>query len=268
MGCGPVTAELERQPAAAASRFGRGLRRPWYVFWRNVERIFYEGHDYTVHVPFGQRVYTPWFAPNGSPFAEAMARVRAGGPVAVSVDRCHLLYQLARSSLRVPGAFAECGVFSGGTAHLLALVLAGEKAEGRPLHLFDTFSGMPELAEPSRDYHRPGDFSGTSVEAVRARLAYPTSRFHPGVMPDTFSEVAGVEPYAFVHVDVDIYDSALECCRWFWPRMAKGGVMVFDDYGFYPYRRAARAAVDAYFQDQPLQPVVLPTGQAFAINLP
>jgi O-methyltransferase len=251
------------------SRVGRILRRPWYKMWRAVERIFYQGREYTLQVPFGQRVYTPWFGQGGeSTFAQAMTRVRASGPVGVSVDRCHLLYQLSQWSLRVAGAFAECGVFTGGTAHLLAIVLSGEESgDRRPLHLFDTFTGMPELARPARDYHGPGDFSGTSVEAVEARLDYPSCQFHPGVMPGTFSDVSDVESYAFVHIDVDIYDSAMECCRWFWPRMTKGGIMVFDDYGFYPYRRAARAAVDTYFSQQPIQPVILPTGQAFVVNL-
>lgn len=198
-----------------------------------------------------------------------MERVRAGGPVGVSVDRCHLLYQLSQWSLRTAGSFAECGVFVGSTAHLLVLVLEAEQgSERRELHLFDTFAGMPDVADPTRDYHRPGDFSGASAQAVQERLAYPNSRLHPGVMPDTFAEVAAVEPYAFVHVDVDIYDSAIECCRWFWPRMAKGGIMLFDDYGFYPYRHAARAAIDTYFRDQPIQPVVLSTGQAFIVKLP
>ncbi len=39
-------------------------------------------------------------------------------------------------------------------------------------------------------------------------------------------------------------------------------VMVFDDYGFYPYRHSARVPVDEYFVRIPERPWPLPTGQA------
>jgi hypothetical protein len=43
--------------------------------------------------------------------------------------------------------------------------------------------------------------------------------------------------------------------------------MVFDDYGFYPYRHAARAAVDEFFANHSEKPITLPTGQAFVTKL-
>jgi O-methyltransferase len=87
-------------------------------------------------------------------------------------------------------------------------------------------------------------------------------------MPGTFAEVAGVDRYSFVHVDTDIYQSVLDCCTWFYPRLATGGALVFDDYGFLPYRLAARKAVDEFFAELPERPIVLPTGQAVVLKLP
>lgn len=69
-----------------------------------------------------------------------------------------------------------------------------------------------------------------------------------------------------MHVDVDIYPTALECCKWLWPRLAKGGVMLFDDYGFRSYRSAIRRAVDEFFSAVRDKPIVLPTAQAVAIK--
>ena len=43
--------------------------------------------------------------------------------------------------------------------------------------------------------------------------------------------------------------------------------MLFDDYGFRPYRHAERAAVDEFFANVPEQPIVLPTGQALVLKL-
>lgn len=245
------------------------LRRPWYLFWQLIENLFYRKREYTLSVPFGHRIYTPWFDTD-SEFTRIINKVRALGPMAVSPDRCYILYQWARRSVTLPGDLAECGVYTGGTAHLVASVLAAHTPNSVPtrFHLFDTFSGMPDTAIPQRDYHTAGDFSDTSLEFVKKRLQDFASCcvFHPGLMPDTFVEVENVSKYSFVHVDVDIYPSVMVCCEWFWPRLVSGGAMIFDDYGFYPYRHAARAAVDEFFSDKIELPIVLPTGQAVVIK--
>ncbi|MDQ2913480.1 MAG: TylF/MycF family methyltransferase [Chloroflexota bacterium] len=185
----------------------------------------------------------------------------------VDAERCYTIYQIGRYALTRTGEFAECGTFRGGTAHLIAAMIQ-RLATTRPrLHLFDTFAGMPATSLPHRDHHRPGDFSDTSLGQVQERLRdYDFVDFHPGLIPATFSEVSSAGPIAFVHVDVDIYPSVLACCEWFWPRLAEGGVMVFDDYGFPVYRNAARAAIDDYFGSRSIQPIVLSTGQALVIR--
>jgi O-methyltransferase len=181
----------------------------------------------------------------------------------VTADRCYIIHAFARRP--VAGDVAECGVFAGGTAHLLAATLSGAGSSAT-LHLFDTFAGMPETAEPGRDFHSPGDFALTSIERVRARLdAYPFIQFHPGFVPDTFGELGDVR-FAFVHVDLDIYPSVRDACAGLWPLVERGGVMVFDDYGFWHLRHAARRAVDEYFATQVDKPIVLATGQALVIK--
>lgn len=81
--------------------------------------------------------------------------------------RCFMLYQLARHVDSLEGDVAEVGVCRGGTAKLLAQTLG---PVGKTLHLFDTFTGMPE-ADPAHDVHREGDFGNTSLEAVRGYLS-------------------------------------------------------------------------------------------------
>jgi O-methyltransferase len=181
----------------------------------------------------------------------------------VSPDRCYLLYQLANQVVTLEGDFWECGVFRGGTALMFAEILAGKARakENRALYLFDTFEGMPE-AHPEKDKHKSGDLADTSVERVSSLFK---GEFQPkivaGWIPETFK---GLEDrrIAFAHVDVDIYQSVVDCCAFIYPRLAKGAVMVFDDYGF-PTCPGARLAVDEFFGDKPEIPMVLPTGQAF-----
>ena len=184
----------------------------------------------------------------------------------VSGDRCFMLHQFALRAATLPGDMAECGVFTGGTAHLIAETL-GAAGTGATLHLFDSFAGMPTWAEPSRDAFAPGDFADTSAAMVRARLRpYRGVRFHVGFVPDTFAELDGNARFSFVHADMDLYPSTRAICEWFWPRMVPGGVIVFDDYGFWPLRHAAKAAIDDFFAEQATVPIVLPTGQAVALK--
>lgn len=206
---------------------GKILRKPYYSLWRLLERLVYQGKEYTLQVPFGHLVYTPWFASN-SEFAEFISSVKQSGPLIVSLDRCYMIYQFCRYAIfATNGDVVECGTYKGGTAYLMASIIEKTNTH-RNLHLFDTFAGMPDLAIQERDVHAPGDFGDVSLEYVQKRLSkFQFVKFHPGTMPDTFSEVAHLENFSFVHVDVDIYPTALECCKFFWPRLAQGGGSTF-----------------------------------------
>jgi O-methyltransferase len=176
--------------------------------------------------------------------------------------RCYLLYQYARQVRSLDGDAAEVGVYRGGTARLIARLLV---SPSRTVHLFDTFSGMP-ATDPLKDRHQAGDFHETSLAAVTAYLAdcAPVA-IHPGLFPATAAPL-GERRFVFVHVDVDIYQSVLDCCGYFYPRLAPGGVMVFDDYGM-PTCPGAKLAVDTFFAETPEAPCYLPTGQAVVARL-
>jgi O-methyltransferase len=174
----------------------------------------------------------------------------------VDRKRLYMLYQLVRQTASMKASVAECGVFRGGTALLFAKL----KPEDKRLYLFDTFGGMPETA-PEKDFHQSGDFSDTSLPRVQDLLrGYANVVFRPGFFPATAS---GLEQEAFslVHCDMDIYSSVLDFCRFFYPRLVRGGVMVFDDYG-YPSCPGAKAAVREFCAGQGAFEIYLPTGQA------
>jgi O-methyltransferase len=184
------------------------------------------------------------------------------GQTLVDTRRCFMLYQYVKHVTHVPGDLAEIGVYKGGTARLLAK--AAESTE-KTLHLFDTFAGMPP-SDPTKDFFTNGSLTDTSLTRVQAFLSdCPRVQFYPGVFPDTATPVAHLN-FSLVHIDVDIYQSVLACCQVFYPRMAKGGVLVFDDYGFLTCR-GGKMAVDEFFADRPAYPCYLPTGQAVVIKL-
>ena len=207
-------------------------------------------------------VFSPW---QGCPEFEAIFADVEPHTI-VSRDRCYVLAGLAGYASQLDGDAAEAGVYNGGTALLLCRVLAGS---GSRLFLFDSFEGLPE-GEPGKDgpFLPAGRFAAGAVESVERLLADfdDVSEIRKGWIPDTFD---GLEDrsYAFVHIDVDLYQSTLDCLAYFYPRLVPGAVVLFDDYGF-PAACGERHAVDEFLADKRESPISLPTGQAMMLKLP
>lgn len=218
--------------------------------------------DVTYNIP-DRELYKPLFSPWLSKGEFAKYFNLAAPKTLVSADRCYVIYSLLRQAVHLEGDVWECGVYKGGTAKMLATLLQ-EINPSKPLYLFDTFEGMPET-DPVKDLHKQGDFSDTSVEAVKNFVGgADVCIVRKGFIPKTF---VGLETHsiAFAHIDVDIYRAILDCLDFIWPRLTLGGFIVFDDYGF-PSCPGARIAVDEFFSDNKCIPLCLPTGQALVFK--
>lgn len=151
--------------------------------------------------------------------------IRKAKQMGTLVDRFRLgkLYDYC---VMTKGEIWECGVYKGGTA----MALSGFN---RPLRLFDTFEGMPEVSEHD-NFHKKGDFKVDSIPNI------PKADIHKGWIPDTFKGLENSK-IGFAHIDVDIYQSVKDCIEFIEPRLVKGGIMVFDDYGFRTCKGAKKA---------------------------
>ncbi len=163
-----------------------------------------------------------------------------------------VLYAMLQLAIRAPlGPIVEVGVYRGGSALKLAEVARSKRVE---LHLFDTFAGMPFANEA--DKHRPGEFADTSLTEIQTLI--PMAICHAGVFPETLP--ADLVNIAFVHCDVDQYQSTLDVIDHLWPRIVKDGVMWFDD----PELPEARRAIFERFGVDYLERG--PQGRLFAIK--
>jgi hypothetical protein len=160
----------------------------------------------------------------------------------------------------VPGAFAECGVWRGGSMMTVARTLLELGEADRDLYLFDTFEGMTEPTD--RDVMYTGGTAAAvlsqsektarvwaiaPLERVRAALettGYPRERTHfvKGKVEDTLPERAP-ETLALLRLDTDWYESTRHELICLFPKLSPGGVLIIDDYGHW---RGAREAVDEY----------------------
>jgi O-methyltransferase len=210
-----------------------------------------------------KELYRPLFSPWESETWRASLRL-ADSQSLVSADRQYVLERLLRQALAtLPGNVAECGVYRGGTARMMADILRRTDTN-RSLLLFDTFAGMPETNKDF-DLHTRGDFADTSLEGVRAFLSeYDNCRFYAGFIPDTFRGLEDTR-CCFVHIDLDIHDAIDAASAFFYPRIPPGGFLLYDDYGF-PSCPGARRAVDNFFAGKPEEPIVLQTGQCLVFK--
>lgn len=162
-------------------------------------------------------------------------------------DERYNLWSLARSVAHLPGAFAEVGVYRGGSA----LILCAAKDQAH-LHLFDTFGGMPQV-DPAKDgAFRTGDFADCSLAQVKAFLkGFENVHFHAGVFPEAAPVELKPQPsFKFVHLDVDLHRSTSAALEWFYPRLVRGGIIVAHDYSDVTVPGVKRA-FDEFFAGKP-----------------
>jgi O-methyltransferase len=171
------------------------------------------------------------------------------------------------------GAFAECGVWRGGSVLAMILTLQELEAADREIYLYDTFAGMTEPTErdtsrrdgAALDVWRRADRSGERAwgemfaDELVAEPVVRETLLATGYDPALLHLVAGpVERtlpaqapgrLALLRLDTDWYESTRHELIHLYPRLVDAGVLLIDDYGHW---EGCRRAVDEYFRDAPL----------------
>lgn len=188
------------------------------------------------------------------------------------------VYALAGSvrhviSNQVRGAIVECGVWRGGSMLAIARTLLDLGRTDIDLYLFDTFEGMPEPTD--KDVRWTGETaeallarapknedSGVwarapldQVQQVMRSVPYPESKVHfvQGKVEDTIPERSPAQ-IALLRLDTDWYESTRHELVHLYPRLAAGGVLILDDYGWW---RGAGEATDEYFRENQPAPLLV-----------
>lgn len=180
---------------------------------------------------------------------------------------------------RVPGAIVECGVYKGGCSMIMAEAAYTTGRHDIDIWLYDTFTGMAEPtehdfkggltakdarinAQSKFEQQKRGDYVDwclgplEEVRAVVQRGPLAPERVHlvQGKVEETIpSEVP--EQISLLRLDTDFYESTKHELEYLYPRLSPSGILIIDDYGAWA---GARKAVDEYFTDPAISPLLVP----------
>jgi hypothetical protein len=192
-----------------------------------------------------------------------------------SIERMYALYKAIEHIVeaKIPGDFAECGVWRGGSVMMMALAAKSFGDTQRNIWLYDTFTGMTQpssvdeqamtgrsaqdiLQENARDEANPfwGISPRETVEANLARTSYPMERFR-FVAGDVLKTLPAQAPaqLSLLRLDTDWYESTAHELQSLYPVLSVSGVLIVDDYGYW---KGARKAVDEFFEKSTPRPML------------
>ena len=237
-------------------------------FSRRAEARYQSRHRFIGFIAkrFGTRVYDPynnWFE---SP--EWCEIWRGSDWQANEIDvRKFSLYHLLRLIKGIPGDTAECGAYTGLSSYA---ILSATRGDGRHHHVFDSFAGLSAPTEEDAVSAkfilkwRKNDLSAPESVLKQSLAKFPNVHVYKGWIPERFDEVSS-RRFAFLHVDVDLYQPTLDSLQFFYPRLVENGLIVCDDYGFSSCPGAYRAMND-YAAEVGSEVVHLPTGQGLLMK--
>ncbi|MFN4146050.1 MAG: TylF/MycF/NovP-related O-methyltransferase [Runella sp.] len=179
-----------------------------------------------------------------------------------SKARMFALYQSIQyiQNAKIEGAVVECGVWRGGSSMMSALSLLPDTH--REMYLYDTFEGMSEptqadvnmVGDQAFDTWQGRDKCEADLNDVQTNMKltqYPFDKIHfvVGKVEDTIPRTLPTK-IALLRLDTDWYESTYHELTYLFPLLAKGGVLIIDDYGHW---EGARKAVDQYLQENKIQ---------------
>ncbi|MGE3274326.1 MAG: class I SAM-dependent methyltransferase [Vicinamibacterales bacterium] len=200
------------------------------------------------------------------PFGELAARVIAEEQSTMDVDRFYTLWQAVGLAPR-GFPFVEVGAHKGASARFIALAME-EHHHAQPFYVCDTFAGHPR-ADPILDpvHYGSEKFTDTSPAAVSAYLSpHANVRLVVGDFIETSASLPAEARFGLVHVDVDVHPATAFCLDFFSSRLAPGGWIVVDDYGFLTCPGARRAVDDFVATHPAFRMLHLLTGQCLLVR--
>ena len=162
--------------------------------------------------------------------------------------------------------FVECGVGEGISAFFtLRQIINNQKsAKISQMHLYDAWAPMKKDFLLDNELDSEGKYSELNIQMSKENLEEfkKITIYHQGYIPESFKiEPENPESIIYLHIDLNSSYPTLEALKFFFPRLQKRGIILFDDYGALNYLET-RKMIDNFFKDKQGILFEIPTGQA------
>lgn len=157
----------------------------------------------------------------------------------------------------------ECGVGDGKSA-LVAMYELENYSPNFIMHLYDSWGSMREEDLLQTEKSKIGSYKDLDIEVTRKNLRKFSNRtiFHNGYIPDSFfTEPKSPETVNYIHIDLNAAKITLEALNFFYPKLSKHAIIIFDDYGWSGYDDT-RKIINDFLEGKKGILMQLPTGQA------
>ena len=184
-------------------------------------------------------------------------------------------YEIFKNVIDLPGCIVELGVYKGASfftwTKLLETFCPGDRY--RKVYGFDHFEGLVDFSD--KDGEHRADYYDKQLGGWKASANHAKTLVHltnedsmmPGIsrceliegniletLPRFIDENPGLR-ISLLHFDVDVYEPTKFALDLLYPKVVKGGAIIFDEYGLMPWEGES-IAVEEYFDQMDSRPVL------------
>ena len=246
----------------SASFYKKVIKTIFLHYGFKISRIYPEQNLFTKIKNRLSRYYNETTDPYVNLYKEALNRTG-------SVDsfekqaRFYILYQMVNRIFThgIPGHVAECGCFRGHSTYIIASLLKTQRFMNS-FYIFDSFEhGLSDKrpedrsetgnTSPEETLRQKVYFSSSCQEVSQLLAPFSFVKIYNGWIPDIFGHTGlkEEETFSLVHIDVDLYEPTKQSLQFFFSRMAPGGMILIDDYGYSQFP-GAKKAVDEFLENK------------------
>lgn len=171
--------------------------------------------------------------------------------------------------------FVECGVLDGLSTYFSITSSISEKISNQKFYLYDSWGPMgddflteSELKIKNFSTWKGSKYTNIDIEVTKSNLRNFEDFvvYNKGYITDELEYAENPNSLVWMHIDLNSAKPTLSALNYFHDKMLKGGVILFDDYGWRGYEDT-RKTIDKFFETKNGTLLSLPTGQAIYFKL-
>ena len=160
----------------------------------------------------------------------------------------------------------ECGVCDGLTVFFA--INKYSSSSNYKAYLYDSWEVMKDKYLITKEEKKfSGAYNYLNIDNTKRNLNdYKNNLiYNKGYIPDVFKKSKNPKTLSWMHIDLNSSLPTIHSLKYFFPKVERNGVILFDDYGWRGYEDSRRV-IEKYLENKKGDFFHLPTGQAFFIK--